>query len=138
MYALQRLVTSGETMSVRTVNAPASPRRPAFPRHHPQRLAYVAGLLPHVPGQAAPKPGTIEDQVRQVLANLDTVLKAVGSDRTRVLRVTAFVSDVSHWPTVNRVWAEFFGEHKPARCVVPVNELHYGYAIEIETTAACD
>lgn len=101
-------------------------------------VAYIAGLLPHVPGQAVAKPGPIEDQVRQVLANLDTVLQSIGSDRSRVLRVTAFVSDVSHWPTVNRVWAEFFGEHKPARCVVPVNELHYGYAIEIETTAACD
>lgn len=101
-------------------------------------VAYIAGLLPHVPGQTVAKPGPIEDQVRQVLANLDTVLKSVGSDRSRVLRVTAFVSDVSHWPVVNRVWAEFFGAHKPARAVVPVNELHYGYAIEIETIAACE
>lgn len=126
--------------AIRTVNA-AGIAPPAGHYSHAalhNGVADIAGLLPHVPGQAAPKPGTIEEQVRQVLANLDTVLKSVGSDRTRVLRVTAFVSDVSHWPTVNRVWAEFFGEHKPARCVVPVNELHYGYAIEIETTAACD
>ena len=101
-------------------------------------VAYVAGILPHVPGQVAPKPGTIEEQTRQALANLEAVLVAAGSDRTRVLRVTAYVSDVAHWPAVNRVWAEFFGEHRPARAVVPVSELHYGYAIEIETTAACD
>ncbi len=101
-------------------------------------VAYIAGILPHVPGQVVAKPGTIEEQTRQVLANLQAVLESVGSDRSRVLRVTAYVSDVSHWPTVNRVWAEFFGDHKPARAVVPVGELHYGYAIEIETTAACE
>lgn len=101
-------------------------------------VVYVAGILPHVPGQPTPKPGTIEEQTRQALANLEAVLKAAGSDRTRVLRVTAYVSDVAHWPAVNRVWVEFFGEHRPARAVVPVAELHYGYAIEIETTAACD
>jgi 2-iminobutanoate/2-iminopropanoate deaminase len=101
-------------------------------------VAYIAGILPSVPGQAVAKPGTIEEQTRQVLSNLDAVLQAAGSDRTRVLRVTAYISDVAHWPAVNRVWAEYFGAHKPARAVVPVKELHYGYAIEIETIAACE
>ncbi len=104
--------------------------------HH--GVAYIAGLLPQVPGQPHATPGTVEEQVRQVLANLDLVLASAGSGRSRVLRVTAYISDISHWPTVNRVYAEFFGSHKPARCVVPVSELHFGYAIEIETTAACD
>jgi enamine deaminase RidA (YjgF/YER057c/UK114 family) len=36
------------------------------------------------------------------------------------------------------VYAEFFGEHRPARAVVPVGELHHGYAIEVEVTAAVD
>jgi 2-iminobutanoate/2-iminopropanoate deaminase len=126
--------------AIRTVNAPGI-APPAGHYSHAaihKGVAYIAGILPHVPGQAPGKPGTIEEQTRQVLSNLDAVLQAVGSDRTRVLRVTAYVSDVAHWPAVNRVWAEFFGDHKPARAVVPVNELHYGYAIEIETTAACE
>ena len=125
---------------LRAVNAPGIAPPAGHSSHATVHngVAYIAGILPHVPGQATPKPGTIEEQTRQALSNLDAVLAAVGSDRSQVLRVTAYVSDVSHWPAVNRVWAEYFGDHKPARAVVPVGELHYGYAIEIETTAACE
>lgn len=101
-------------------------------------VAWLAGQLPHVPGQPDRKPGSIEEQARQVLANVDQVLRACGSRRERVLRCTVFVSDIAHWPTVNKVYSEFFGEHRPARSVVPVGELHHGYAIEVEATAAVD
>lgn len=101
-------------------------------------IAYLAGQLPHVPGHPDRKPGNIEEQARQVLSNIDQVLGACGSRRNRVLRCTVYVSDIAHWPVVNKVYAEFFGEHRPARAVVPVNELHHGYAIEIEVTAAVD
>lgn len=125
--------------AIKTVNAAGLPPPAGHYSHATVHngVAYCAGLLPHVPGQAETKPGPIEEQTRQVLSNLDAVLKSVGSDRSRVLRVTAYVSDVSHWPAVNRVWGEFFGDHRPARAVVPVAELHYGFAIEIEATAAC-
>ena len=99
-------------------------------------VAYLAGQLPHVPGAPGRKPGSIEEQTQQVLENIEQVLQACGSSRARVLRCTVFVSDIAHWPAVNRVYAAFFGEHRPARSVVPVNELHHGYAIEIEATAA--
>lgn len=101
-------------------------------------IAYLAGQLPHVAGDPDRGAGTIEDQTRQVLANVDQVLAACGSRRNRVLRCTVYVSDIAHWPAVNKVYGEFFGEHRPARTVVPVNELHHGYAIEVEVTAAVD
>ncbi len=101
-------------------------------------IAYLAGQLPRVPGDPDRRPGTIEEQTRQVLLNVDEALRACGSRRDRVLRCTVFVADIAHWPAVNRVYAEFFGEHRPARSVVPVNELHHGYAIEVEVTAAVD
>jgi 2-iminobutanoate/2-iminopropanoate deaminase len=101
-------------------------------------IAYLAGQLPHVPGQPERAPGTIEEQARQVLSNVDQVLAACGSRRDRVLRCTVYVSDIAHWPAVNKVYAEFFGDHRPARAVVPVGELHHGYAIEVEVTAAVD
>jgi 2-iminobutanoate/2-iminopropanoate deaminase len=101
-------------------------------------IAYLAGQLPHVPGDPDRKPGSIEEQARQVLSNVDRVLQCCGSRRERVLRCTVYVSDIAFWPAVNRVYAEFFGEHRPARSVVPVNELHHGYAIEVEVTAALD
>ena len=54
----------------------------------------------------------------------------------RVLKVTAYIVGVENWPDFNRVYAEVFGEAKPARTVVPVPELHHGYLIEVEAIAA--
>lgn len=99
-------------------------------------VAYLAGQLPHAPGKPPGNPGSIAEQTAQVLANIEQALQACGSSRNKVLRCTVYVADISHWPEVNRVWADFFGSHKPARAVVPVKELHYGYALEVEVTAA--
>jgi 2-iminobutanoate/2-iminopropanoate deaminase len=126
--------------TLESLNAPGLPK-PAGHYSHAvvhHGVAYLAGQLPHVPGDSERKPGTIEEQARQALSNVDAVLQACGSRRSRVLRCTVYVSDIAHWPAVNKVYAEFFGEHRPARSVVPVNELHHGYAIEIEVTAAVD
>jgi 2-iminobutanoate/2-iminopropanoate deaminase len=101
-------------------------------------IAYLAGQLPHVPGSRDHRPGTIEEQTRQVLKNVERALHACGSRSDRVLRCTVYIADIAHWPTVNRLYGEFFGDHRPARSVVPVNELHHGYAIEVEVTAAVD
>jgi 2-iminobutanoate/2-iminopropanoate deaminase len=50
--------------------------------------------------------------------------------------MTVYVSDISHWGEVNRVYAEVLGDHRPARAVVPVRDLHYGYLVEIQAVAA--
>jgi 2-iminobutanoate/2-iminopropanoate deaminase len=126
--------------TLESLNAPGLPK-PAGHYSHAvvhNGIAYLAGQLPHVPGDPDRKPGSIEEQTRQVLANVDAVLTACGSRRQRVLRCTVYVSDIAHWPAVNKVYAEFFSDHRPARSVVPVNELHHGYAIEVEVTAALD
>lgn len=101
-----------------------------------QGVVYVAGQLPIKPGQKEHTLGTIEEQTRQTLCNLDAILIASGSSRDRVIRVTIYVSDVSHWTKVNAAYAEFFGNHRPARTVVPVGKLHYGYEIELDAIAA--
>lgn len=124
--------------AIRTFLAPSLPP-PAGHYSHAvvhNGIAYLAGQLPHAPDDPGRKPGTIEEQARQVLANVEQALLACGSRRDRVLRCTVYVSDIAFWPAVNRVYAEFFGEHRPARSVVPVNELHHGFAIEVEVTAA--
>lgn len=101
-----------------------------------QGVVYIAGQLPIRPGQKEHLVGSIDEQTRQTLANLDAILVAAGSSREQVLRVTVYVSDVKHWPVVNGVYAEFFGNHRPARTVVPVSKLHYGYEIELDAIAA--
>jgi 2-iminobutanoate/2-iminopropanoate deaminase len=99
-------------------------------------LVYVAGQLPIQPGHQDKAVGSIEEQTEQVLANLDAILRAAGSGRDRVLKVTVYVSDIALWGRVNTVYARFFGEHRPARTVVPTRELHYGFQVEIDAIAA--
>ena len=49
--------------------------------------------------------------------------------------MTAYIAGVENWPAFNRIYAEVFGEAKPARTVVPVPELHHGYLVEVEAIA---
>ena len=98
-------------------------------------IVYVSGQLPMDPDKGAPVEGSIEVQTRQALQNLQDVLHAAGTSKEKVLRTTAYLQDVSLWGRVNEVYAEFFGNHRPARTVVPTTELHYGCLIEIDAIA---
>ena len=99
-------------------------------------MVFVAGQLPIKPGSTEKIPGPIEEQARQVLENVKQVLLAANSDLDHVLRVTIYISDIELWGPVNAIYTEVFGQSKPARAIVPVKELHYGYAIEVTVVAA--
>ena len=71
-----------------------------------------------------------------VLKNLEAILIAAGSSLELVLKVTVYISEMEFWPAVNSVYARFFGDSKPARAIVPVKDLHYGFKIEIDAIAA--
>jgi 2-iminobutanoate/2-iminopropanoate deaminase len=76
-----------------------------------------------------------EDQVRQALANMLAAVRAGGAGPDGILKVTAYIVGVANWPRFNAVYAEVMGDHRPARTVVPVPELHYGYLVEIDAVA---
>lgn len=97
---------------------------------------YVSGQLPVEPKSGEKKTGPIEEQAEQALRNLAEILKAAGSDVTRVLKVTVYLADISLWERLNTVYARFFGEHRPARSVVPTPNLHFGFQVEIDAIAA--
>jgi 2-iminobutanoate/2-iminopropanoate deaminase len=99
-------------------------------------LVFVAGQLSIDPATGARLTGSIEQQTEQCLKNIAEILKASGSDLRSVLRMTIYVSDIELWSAVNDVYARIMGDHRPARAIVPVKELHYGFKIEIETIAA--
>lgn len=99
-------------------------------------LVYVAGQLPIVAGQPDRKLVDFESQARQVIANVIAIVEAAGSSRSRILRATVYIADISHWPAFNAIYAELMGAHKPARTVVPVAQLHYGYLVEMDAIAA--
>ncbi len=101
-----------------------------------QGVVYVAGQLPTVPGEAEHRPGPIEQQTEQVLRNIGAVLEAAGSSLDRTLQMTIYVSDMDLWGRVNATYAKVLGDHRPARAVVPVGPLHYGYQIEVQAIGA--
>lgn len=98
-------------------------------------LVYVSGQLPIDPQTGEKRIGSIEEQAEQALKNLSEILKAAGSDTSQVIKTTVYVSDIELWDRVNAVYARFFGEHRPARAVVPTRNLHFGFQIEIEAIA---
>lgn len=72
----------------------------------------------------------------QTLANVKAVLDAAGTDITRLVQVRVYIVDIALWPEFNEIYAQWCGDARPARAVVPVPHLHYGCAVEIEAVAA--
>ena len=101
--------------------------------HH--GIVYVSGQLPMTLDTREPFAGDIERQTQLALQNVEHVLKAAGSSLDRVLQMTIYVSDMELWGKVNEVYSRVMGEHRPARAIVPVKELHFGTQIEIQAIA---
>ena len=99
-------------------------------------LIFVSGQLPVSLEGKALADRAFEEQVRVALGNLLAIVKEAGGGPDRVLKVTAFIVGVENWPAFNRIYAELFGDARPARSVVPVPSLHHGCLIEIEAIAA--
>jgi 2-iminobutanoate/2-iminopropanoate deaminase len=97
-------------------------------------LIFLSGQLP-VPASGGDIPATLEAQTRLVLKNVENVLKATGAALSDVVSATVYVSDISHWPEVNRVYAEVFGSHRPARTVAVSPQLHLGCQVEMQIVA---
>ena len=111
--------------------------------HYTQAIAhngflFVSGQLPIDPGTGKPVAGSIEQQTTRALENVLAILRSAGSCRELVLKTTVYISDIQLWSRVNAAYARFFGEHRPARAVVPTRELHHGCLVEIEAVAALE
>jgi 2-iminobutanoate/2-iminopropanoate deaminase len=123
------------------MKAISTPGAPAARGHYSQAivhggLVYVAGQLPLVPDDPERRLADFEAQARQVIANVLAIVEAAGGSREGILRTTVYIADIAHWPAFNRIYAELMGGHRPARTVVPVAQLHYGYLVEMDAIAA--
>jgi len=98
-------------------------------------LIFVSGQLPmnHATGET--ETGAIELQTEIALRNVEAILKAANSDLNHVLSVTIYISEMDDWTAVNAVYKRILGEHKPARAIVPVKDLHFDAKIEIQAIA---
>jgi len=117
-----------------------TPGAPVPAGHYSQAIVYnnmvfISGQIPIVPATGEKLTGPIEEQTLQVLQNIKAIAEASGSDISKILKVTVYISNIELWGEVNKVYAAFFGDHKPARAIVPVKDLHYGCKIEMEAIA---
>jgi len=118
-----------------------TPNAPKPAGHYSQAIVhdnvvYVSGQLPIDPVTGEMRLSSIEEQTEQALKNVAEILKASGSDIDSVIKTTVYISDIQLWDRVNDVYSKFFGEHRPARAVVPTKNLHHGSKIEIEAIAS--
>jgi len=126
------MVVTRETIATQSAPAPGG--------HYSQAVAYgdlvfISGQLPNVSAGADGASADFESQARRALANLLAVLDAAGCSTDEVLKVTAYIVGIEHWPAFNRAYADVMGSARPARSVVPVPALHHGYLIEIDAVA---
>jgi len=96
---------------------------------------FVSGQIPVEPQSEAVIQGDIEAQTRQALKNLSAVLEAAGSGLGRVVMTTVYLTDLRDFPKFNAVYAEYFGETKPARATVQVARLPKEALVEIAAIA---
>ncbi len=98
-------------------------------------LIFISGQLPIAPDGTRLNEATFEQQARQVLDNVAHALLASGSSIAGLTQVRVYVTDIKSWPAFNAIYAAWAGSTRPARAVVPVPELHYGFKIEVEAVA---
>lgn len=101
-------------------------------------LLFISGQLPvdvaahdHTEPIAAP----FDVQAERALSNLLDVLTSSGGSPANLVKVTAYIVGVANWTTFNEVYGRIMGPVRPARSIVPVPELHFGYLVEVDAIA---
>ena len=95
----------------------------------------LAGQVGLDPATGKMVDGGVEAQARQVLANIAAVLGDCGASLNDVAKTTIFVTNIGSFADVNAVYADAFGDHRPARSTIEVSALPGGALVEIETWA---
>ncbi|MBT8112541.1 MAG: RidA family protein [Gammaproteobacteria bacterium] len=99
---------------------------------------YLSGQIPLVPATMEVIEGDIRRQISQVFDNLQAVTKAAGGSLDKLVKVNIFLTDLSHFPLVNEVMAEYFAVPYPARAAVGVASLPKGVAVEMDAIMELD
>lgn len=99
-------------------------------------LVFLSGMVPVDPLTGRSVHGGIEDQTHQVMRNIGSVLSDLRLGYEDIVKTTIFLGDIEDFAAVNDVYAEYVGDHRPARSTVQAGALPGGFAIEIECIAA--
>lgn len=98
-------------------------------------MLYISGQLPVDPETGNTITGDVSAHALRALQNMELILIAAGFSKENVVLCRVYISDVALWASVNSVYASFFGDHRPARVVVPSRSLHGGALVEVEAMA---
>ena len=98
-------------------------------------MLFVSGQVPFVPETMEIVEGDVKAQTAQSLKNVQAILAEAGLDFSHVVKSTVFIKDMNEFAKINEVYAEFFGENKPARACVEVARLPKDVKVEIEVIA---
>lgn len=98
-------------------------------------LVFTSGQIGNVAGEMKLAEGGLEAEARQALEHLRDAVEAAGSSLDRIVKCTVFFADMADFPAFNAIYAEFFGDHRPARSGIEVKGLALGARIEIECIA---
>lgn len=110
----------------------AAPRGPYSPAVRAGDFIFVSGQVPVDPTTNQLVPGDVKTETRQVLSNIRRVLEGAGSSLADVVRCGVFLANGADFAAMNEVYAEFFGEQKPARTTVVT-----GFAADIKVEIDC-
>ena len=114
-----------------------APGLPAPAGHYSQAvvtrggLVFVSGVLP----KRDLADLSFTAQCDSVFGQCEQILRAAGCGLQDVVQCTAYLAGVEHWPAFNATYAGVFGEHRPARAVVPVPALHHDFLVEVQLVA---
>ena len=98
-------------------------------------MLFVSGQVPFVPETMEIVEGDVKAQTAQSLKNVQAILAEAGLDFSHVVKSTVFIKDMNEFAAINEVYAEYFGENKPARACVEVARLPKDVKVEIEVIA---
>lgn len=99
------------------------------------QFLFLSGQVPLRPDGSGMLKGTIEDETRQVMANVETVLRGAGADLGDVVKTMVFLDDMNNFAAFNTVYAEYFPKDPPARSCVEVSRLPGAAKVEVEVVA---
>ncbi|NBO48409.1 MAG: RidA family protein [Chitinophagia bacterium] len=125
-------------MSKKIINTPLAPA-PIGPYNQSvmaNGFLFISGQIAINPSNGEMEATTITEETEQVMKNLDAILIEAGMTFSHVVKTTIFLSDISHFSTVNEVYAKFFQSEHPARETVAVKGLPKGVNVEISMIAA--
>lgn len=120
--------------TISTANAPAA-IGPYAQGNIAGGLLFASGQIPLDPETGEIVGSTIEEQTAQVMKNVAAILEAAGTDFDHVVKTTCFLNDMSDFAAFNAEYAKSFGEVRPARSAVAVEELPKGALVEVEVIA---